>query len=159
MSKQGDQDKGVFISHLFDEKSFYSYFRKDLLRAKNRVIIESPFISISRMEFLLPIFKKLVNRNVEIYIITKDPKSLLKIMANQSEKVITQLEMLGVHVFVASNNHHRKIAILDNRILWEGSLNILSHKNSREIMRRIEGEKYTKEMFNFLNLGKLIKKL
>ena len=33
---------------------------------------------------------------------------------------------------------HQKVAIIDDRICWEGSLNILSFANSRELMRRFE---------------------
>lgn len=46
----------------------------------------------------------------------------------------------------------RKIAVIDGRILWEGSLNILSQGNSREVMRRIESEELTKQMVRFLGL-------
>jgi hypothetical protein len=61
-----------------------------------------------------------------------------------------------VLVLATSNHHHRKLAILDREILWEGSLNILSQSRSREIMRRIKEKKYAQEMFNFLNLGSFV---
>jgi len=64
--------------------------------------------------------------------------------------------MMGVQTFLCSGNHHRKLAIIDRKILWEGSLNILSQNNSREIMRRIEGEAFATELFEFLNLGEYI---
>jgi hypothetical protein len=54
-------------------------------------------------------------------------------------------------------NHHRKLAILDKKILWEGSLNILSQIYSREIMRRIDNQDLTLEMFNFLKFYRFIK--
>jgi phosphatidylserine/phosphatidylglycerophosphate/cardiolipin synthase-like enzyme len=145
-----------FISHLFDEKSFYDSFIKDLLNCKEEVIIESPFISASRMRKLFPIFKKLIKRDIKVYVITKDPSILDEPLASQAAEVIRQFEILGVHVLATSNHHHRKLAILDREILWEGSLNILSQSRSREIMRRIEGRRYAKEMFDFLNLGRFI---
>jgi phosphatidylserine/phosphatidylglycerophosphate/cardiolipin synthase-like enzyme len=145
-----------FISHLFDEKSFYDSFIKDLLNCKEEAIIESPFISASRMRKLFPIFKKLIKRDIKVYVITKDPSILDEPLASQSAEVIRQFEVLGVHVLATSNHHHRKLAILDREILWEGSLNILSQSRSREIMRRIEGEKHAQEMFEFLNLGRFI---
>lgn len=49
-----------------------------------------------------------------------------------------------------------EMAILDRQVLWEGSLNILSQSNSREIMRRIQGEDHAQEMFEFLKLGRFI---
>ena len=57
---------------------------------------------------------------------------------------------------ICLGNHHRKLAIIDRQILWEGSLNILSQIKSREIMRRIEGDNYAQDMFNFLKLKRFI---
>jgi phosphatidylserine/phosphatidylglycerophosphate/cardiolipin synthase-like enzyme len=146
-----------FTSHLFDEKSFYSSFLSDLENSKDEVIIESPFISKNRMKKLMPTFKRLLNRGVTIYVTTKDPSLLDEPLASHSEAVIREFELMGVNIIVAKNHHHRKLAILDRKILWEGSLNILSQTNSREIMRRIEGKHHAQEMFDFLKLGRFIK--
>ena len=51
-------------------------------------------------------------------------------MANQSDIVIDQLRSIGVNVIVnviERRSMHQKVAIIDEVIAWEGSLNILSH--------------------------------
>jgi hypothetical protein len=45
------------------------------------------------------------------------------------------------------------MAILDRKVLWGDSLNILSQTHSREIMRKNDNEKLTMEMFEFLHFG------
>jgi hypothetical protein len=50
---------------------------------------------------------------------------------------------------------HQKVAIIDNKIAWEGSLNIFSHNDSEEQMRRIEGEKTIKQICDNLGLDDL----
>ena len=82
--------------------------------------------------------------------------NLEKNIKYQSEDAISSFERMGVQVLLCIGNHHRKLAILDRKILWEGSLNILSQTHSREIMRRIENQEFTMEMFNFLKLGEFI---
>jgi hypothetical protein len=77
-------------------------------------------------------------------------------MERQSEEVIRIFETIGVQVLICKGNHHRKLAILDRKILWEGSPNILSQSHSREIMRRIESKTFAMQMFSFLKLGKFI---
>ena len=74
----------------------------------------------------------------------------------QSEREIEAMEALGIQVFLCTGNHHRKLAIIDRKILWEGSLNILSQIRSREIMRRLDGGGFAVEMFNYLNFGRYI---
>jgi phosphatidylserine/phosphatidylglycerophosphate/cardiolipin synthase-like enzyme len=102
------------------------------------------------------IFKKLLEKGVKIYIITRDPKEHENGLEIQSEEVISYCERIGIQVLLCLGNHHRKLAILDRKVLWEGSLNILSQTYSREIMRRIEDKKLTMEMFNFLKLANLL---
>lgn len=145
-----------FSSRLYDEKSFYTAFERDLSRAKNEVIIESPFISSRRMETLYPSIRKLVRKGVKTWIITRSPKLHSGKLYDQSEQAIQQLAELGVQVLVTKNLHHRKLAFIDRDILWEGSLNILSQNNSREIMRRISGGNHAKEMFRFTKIGRFI---
>jgi len=87
---------------------------------------------------------------------TRDPKEHDEGMEYQSENSIKTFEVMGVQVLLCVSNHHRKLAILDRKILWEGSLNILSQAFSREIMRRIENEELSLEMFNFLKFNKFI---
>ena len=143
-------------SELHDETTFYQRFIQDLERANNEVIIESPFISAARMRMLYPIIAKLINRNVKVYVFTRDPSEHNEEYDEQAEFEIQRCERIGVQVLICAGNHHRKLAIIDRELLWEGSLNILSQLHSREIMRRIKGESIAMQMFKFLNLGKFL---
>lgn len=102
------------------------------------------------------IFKNLVSKGIKIYIITRDPNEHDDFMNSQAEEIIQIFERIGVQVLINSGNDHRKLAIIDRSILFEGSLNILSQNQSKEIMRRINDNKLSMEMFNFLNLGKIL---
>jgi phosphatidylserine/phosphatidylglycerophosphate/cardiolipin synthase-like enzyme len=145
--------KPNFETKLYNERTFYKQFIEDLVRADREVIIESPFITTSRMELLYPIFVRLLSRHIMVCLITRDPVDHdNEFMRDQSTNEILQCKELGVNISLLKGHHHRKLAIIDNNILWEGSLNILSFSNSREIMRRIEGEKYVRGMQKFLKL-------
>ncbi|MBI3485732.1 hypothetical protein HY025_02195 [Candidatus Daviesbacteria bacterium] len=146
----------MFSSQLHDEKTFYYAFLKDLEACREEVIIESPFITTDRAKMLRPALAKLINKGVKVYIITRDPREHSEGYEIQSEDEIQYFEALGVQVLLCVGNHHRKLAILDRDILWEGSLNILSQTHSREIMRRIESKEIAIEMFNFLKLSKFL---
>lgn len=142
-------------SILYDERDFYNRFRQDLLNAKEEVIIESPYITIPRLRSLKPVFGKLVGRGVNVFVITKSPEEHDDYMAEQSRAGIDYFEVLGVQVLLCGGGHHRKLAMIDRKILWEGSLNILSQSHSREFMRRIDSQKLTEEMFRFLRYYKI----
>ena len=149
--------KNFFSSELHNERTFYDVFIKDLKSCKKEVIIESPFITTSRMNAFRDIFNELIGKGVKVYIITRDPKVHSLDMAPQAEVEIHGLEKSGIQALLVLGNHHRKLAIIDRKILWEGSLNILSQNKSNEIMRRIKSEVLATEMFDFLGLNRFIK--
>lgn len=148
--------QALLSSRLYDETTFYSQFRQDLLRSTREVVIESPFMATERANKLYPIFERLIHKGVRVYVVTRDPREHSETMEGQSEAEIRRFEALGVQVLLCTGNHHRKLAILDRQVLWEGSLNILSQCRSREIMRRIESQEVATEMFDFLKLGNFI---
>ncbi len=136
-------------SILTDEKSFYHQFSQDLLEAKQEVIIESPYITIPRMRSLKSLFELLIKRGVAIFIITRSPEEHSEYMSEQSETGIRYFEALGAQVLLCKA-HHRKLAMIDRTIVWKGSLNILSHRNTREFMEREENKHKAKALFSFL---------
>ena len=146
----------TFFSSLFDETTFYQAFISDLKNCRKEVIIESPYITAKRAKMLIPVFNDLLSKGVKVYVMTRDSKEHEENMEYQSEETISLFERMGVQVLLCVGNHHRKLAILDRKILFEGSLNILSQTRSREIMRRIESETLAMQMFNFLKLAKFL---
>lgn len=142
-------------SILYDESTFYKKFVKDLSEAKEEVIIESPFITHKRLEMLKPTFEKIVATGTKLFIITKDPQEHDEAMANFAEEGIRYFEHLGAHVLLIKGGHHRKLAIIDRKVYWIGSLNILSQYMSRELMQRTENRQFTEELFHFLRFNTL----
>ena len=143
------------VSILHDETTFYKQFTHDLLKAKQEVIIESPFLTTRRLNMLKPVFERLIAKKVQVFIMTRHPHEHDLDMAEQAETGIRYFEGLGVQVLLCDGNHHRKLAMIDREILWEGSLNILSQSHSREFMRRMGSRKLAQELFKFLRFDKL----
>jgi hypothetical protein len=50
----------LMTSELYDENRFYKKFQSDLLSCQEEVIIESPFITLNRMNVLFPVFNTLI---------------------------------------------------------------------------------------------------
>jgi len=140
-------------SRLYNEQSFYPAFITDVKRATSSIIIESPFISYRRLQWLYPVLEKTVRRGVRITINTRDPAYQEGTMQQQATEGVAELQDLDITVLY-TGNHHRKLAIIDRQILYEGSLNILSQSDSCEIMRRIESAELAEEMVRFLKLSK-----
>jgi len=139
-------------SILYDENTFYQAFFKDLEFCRKEVIIESPFITSLRMKKFYPIFKRILDRRTKVLVITRNPSDLDAEIRDVATNEIMQMADMGIDITLLKGNHHRKLAIIDRKITWEGSLNILSQNNSMEIMRRIEDKKTVDDLMRFLKL-------
>lgn len=145
------------ISGLYDQNTFDDQFLKDIARARSSLVIESPFIRLSRVEQLMPVIEKLRRRGVTVIINTRSPKDHDNIYETQAAEAIEMLQNLGVTVLFTIK-HHRKIAIIDREVFYEGSLNILSYYDSCEIMRRTVSPSEAEVLLRFIGLHKYLTK-
>ena len=143
----GNQD--LLTSQLFDESGFYKAFSRDICRAKKRIVIESPYLTERRALYYAPLFRKLESRKVKIRINTRHPRYHDNGMRPQAEGAVKILKAAGAKVYAYNDLRHWKLAVIDNDVLWEGSLNILSHGRNREIMRRSRSYSLCRKMLNF----------
>jgi len=137
--------------HLYTERNFFGKFIQDLKTSKARIIILSPFLSVRRSSFFMDFFRATKGREINIRVYTRPKNQQTGEMANQADIVIDQLRSIGVSV-IERRSMHQKVAIIDDAIAWEGSLNILSHKDSEEHMRRFEGLSTVEEIIRDLEL-------
>jgi len=72
-------------------------------------------------------------------------------MKEQSVSVIDSLRSIGATV-IERRGMHQKVAIVDNEIAWEGSLNILSHRDTNEHMRRFSSRSAIEEIIKNMEL-------
>ncbi|MFA6963866.1 MAG: phospholipase D-like domain-containing protein [Patescibacteria group bacterium] len=141
-------------SKLFNDKNFYSAFTKDMLNAKKEVIIYSPFVAKFRMDELKQTVEKLRKRNIEIFIFTRPTDEYETIFQPQIQCALKRYGELGVSIFYLGGSIHEKVAIIDREILWEGSLNILSQRASKEMMRRTSSKDSAMQIMFYLGLNK-----
>lgn len=125
----------------YTEKGFWKVFPTDVSNARARVVIQSPFVTRRRLADVETLVRSLRGRNIRLCIFLQEvsPKRLTIEEQNRLRdfnSLAERLRELGAHVNVRPNIH-AKLAIVDEAILWEGSLNILSHSYTTERMRRI----------------------
>lgn len=144
-------------TRLYDEHDFYAAFSRDFKNATYEVIIESPYITIRRSSEIAPLISRLVKKNVKICILTRNPEHHDGDLQRQAIIGINTLRKSGARVVICHDMRHRKLAIIDNEILWEGSLNLLSQNASRELMRRTHSQESCLQLLRITSIRKDLK--
>ncbi len=135
-----------------DSRDFFKAFRRDLTAAQTSAVLLSPFLTIKRSQYFFDQFRTMVAQGTRITVYTRPAAEFQQEQEmRESSAVIEQLKSIGVTVKERSNLQ-QKVALIDERICWEGSLNILGHGNSLEHMRRIDASAVVTEVRRSLSL-------
>jgi hypothetical protein len=94
----------------------------------------------------------LTARGVKVDVYTKPQNEQPESLREPYWQVETGLIQSGVSVHKRPGMHE-KVGIVDSHILWHGSLNILSHNNTRESMLRFESTDLVQDIIAELQLG------
>jgi len=127
-------DLDLDTSDFFDEGTFYGAFREDIGAAQESIVIFSPFVTPPGTSRWVNVLRAKREQGVRVRIVTKPPNEMGN-MGEECEEVVKELDKLGFVVDVRAVLHE-KLAVIDETIAWHGSLNILSHRNTTEIMHR-----------------------
>lgn len=124
---------------------FWGALYKDMLAAKARVIIYSPFVGMWQLqERFDKIFDQIMVRQVRICVILQPPYRKREVIQTDEqfsqeklvyEECVAWLQKKGIHVTFRPEIHE-KLVVIDEHILWDGSKNVLAQGKSSERMNR-----------------------
>ena len=90
-----------------------------------------------------PLMAAAILKEVKVVIVTR-PATDYKDSQSIGE-ILESLKASGMHV-VFKSNIHQKFAIIDQRIVWYGSINLLGFGRSEESMMRLESSNIACEL-------------
>lgn len=134
----------------FTEGTFYPAFARDLARARESVVILSPFATGSGTARWAEALRVAVARGVRVRVVTRPAEEFGSGGTVEVAELVRGLRDIGVTVDLRAGMHE-KVAILDGRVLWHGSLNILSHHDTSESMLRLDSQAACVQLGRFLS--------
>jgi AAA domain-containing protein/uncharacterized protein DUF5710/phospholipase D-like protein len=102
----------------------------DIDRAGKSVEIFCAFLNKTAIDRWLPRLSRRVTAGIAVTVYTRPPED------DAVRTHVTRLRNAGCQVELRERMHE-KVLILDDEVLWHGSLNLLSHTGSRELMMRL----------------------
>ena len=144
-----------YMMEICKEDVFLTKLKSDIQAAKKKIIIYSPFMTEKALSPLLPFLKDSYNKGCDIIVITKSIDEVSPGLQSQKQKCELELTLIGVHV-IHKKGMHEKVIIIDEDIVWIGSLNVLSFGGTtKEVMCKIiskEGAMEFAEIFDIQHI-------
>jgi len=130
---------------IFDNDNFMPIFSNDIVNAKKEIVIVSPFVRKRRTLQMLQYLKIASGKKARVIVVTR-PKTDFKEKDQAAlDNALDLLQRNDIRI-VFKSNIHQKFAIMDQNIIWYGSINLLSYGNAQESIMRIESPNIANEL-------------
>jgi superfamily II DNA or RNA helicase len=130
-------DKQVVNNSIFDYAGYWHIFEKDILSAKRSIVISSPYLSSRKVDWLADQSGTIQKRGVTLTIFSLCTEDYPEDGREHHAELLEQLSDAGFIVNV-QNKCHERYAVIDQSLVWYGSLNLLSRGREEDSLMRID---------------------
>ncbi|MDI6707011.1 MAG: phospholipase D-like domain-containing protein, partial [Bacillota bacterium] len=120
-------------------------FSNDISSAKSDIVIVSPYVTKKRLSQMLSILVTGIDNGAKLTVITRPETDYKERDRLTFEEMISSIKNTGASIIFKSNIH-QKFAVIDQRIVWYGSINLLSFGNSVESIMRLDSLNIANEL-------------
>jgi hypothetical protein len=142
---KGEEVMDASLDIIFNKDNFISVFNQDIISSKKEILIVSPFARQRRTHQMIHHLKAAIGEHILITVVTRPKEDFPKKDHAVLQKALNLLNRSGINIIYKSNIH-QKFAIMDQKIVWYGSINLLSYGSAQESIMRIEGSNIANEL-------------
>ena len=143
-------DKQNITNSIFSSDNYREPFEKDILSAAKSIVISSPFLSSKSTNWLIDQVDNLQMRGVRIYVISLSPDHYPGDGREHHMELSQSLRGSGVQILTHPRCYER-FAVIDQSIVWYGSMNLLSNAREDDNLMRITSPSIAQELFELVS--------
>ncbi len=133
------------IDVIFDKSSFLPVYTNDIVNAAREILIVSPFVTKKRALQMMQHLEIALRNKVRVIVVTRPIEDFKDRDMTTLQGTLDLLKSVGVSM-VFRTNIHQKFAVMDQRIVWYGSINLLSFGSAEESIMRLESPNIANEL-------------
>ncbi|MFD6949485.1 hypothetical protein A6A08_05115 [Nocardiopsis sp. TSRI0078] len=108
----------------------------DFEQAEKSIEIYSAYLNVAPVGRWLERLSRRIERGVRAIVYTRPPSDFEQSQGERQERLIRQMREKGCDVAVRPRMHE-KVVVLDESVLWHGSLNLLASRGATDLMMRL----------------------
>jgi len=142
-----DENPGVkqTVNAIFDSDTYGPVFEKDLREAVRDIVISSPTLGKRKVMRMISLLKERQQAGVKITIVTWHPDSYLYGREEHRIELMEALRDTGFNIMLTEDNCEH-YAVIDNEIVWYGSMNLLSKDDVEDNIMRVVSKRIADEL-------------
>ncbi|SDH58708.1 hypothetical protein SAMN05421493_10253 [Pseudobutyrivibrio sp. 49] len=124
-------------------------YNRDLVEARKSVVVSSPRINTNKVEKLIELLSPKYEQGVNITIVTWHPDVYVYGKDYVRMELLERLRRAGFEVRLRTEDCER-FAVIDNQIVWYGSINLLSKEDADDNIMRVCDDKIAAELLELM---------
>lgn len=149
---KGEDIHSASVDIIFDRDNFLPVFSNDMACAQKEILIVSPYVTKRRTMQIMEHLRIALDKDIRVIVVTRPLEDYKERDRGNLNRVLDLLKDNGIKV-VEKSNIHQKFAIMDQKIVWYGSINLLSYGSAQESIMRIESPNIANELVKTVNRG------
>ena len=134
-----------YANTIFDIDSYEKVYEKDLLEANKEIIISSPGLNHAKVDAFVKLIKQRQEDGVKLTVITLNPEGYPEEKIEDTKRLVEILKNCGVRIKLQEHMHEH-FAIIDEEIVWYGSMNFLSRAKADDNLMRVKSKDAAQEL-------------
>ena len=130
---------------IFDADNYSSVYEKDLRESSFSIVISSPTLSGAKVFHMLDVLKPRQEAGVMVTVVTWHPDYYRYGHDVNRNNLLERIKNSGISIAYAKNGC-KHYAVIDNEVVWYGSINLLSKESDDDGMMRIVNKKIAAEL-------------
>ena len=130
---------------IYDSESFQPVFQKDLLEARETIVISSPAISGPKVHALISLLKDQMTSGVSVTLVTWEPDLYGFGDPAYWMQLHEEIRQAGFYIKQQDESCER-FAVIDQEIVWYGGVNLLARSDAEQSIMRVPSKKIAAEL-------------
>ena len=130
---------------IFDIDTYGKVYARDLLEANKEIIISSPGLNQAKVNAFVKLIKRRQEDGVKVTVVTLNPKGYPEEKIEDTKRLVQILENCGIKIRLRDHMHEH-FAIIDDEIVWYGSMNLLSRAKVDDNLMRVKSKDAAQEL-------------
>jgi len=148
---KGEEAIDAPLDIIFNKDNFLTVFNQDIVATKKEILIVSPFVRKRRTQQMIQHLKISIGKNIRVIVVTRPKEDFPPKDHAAMQRTLDLLTDSGVSV-VFKSNIHQKFAVMDQKVVWYGSINLLSYGSAQESIMRIDSANIANELMKSIEV-------
>lgn len=138
-------DRKQNANAIYDNESYGTIYERDLLEANKDIIISSPGINEKKVKRIIELIRDRQESGISVTVVTLRAESYPENRVEKTGQLIKQLLEVGIKVNQVPVMHEH-YAIIDQEVVWYGSMNLLSGEKDDDNLMRVVSKEIAQEL-------------